>query len=100
MTSYSKTLKICRKAKSYMWVILNEWKWLTRWKTQMPGQYHETVQKEKKTKEVLGLSFFLWKLEAERAKGDELEIEQVAKKLSEGIRRSAGRLFHRAGAWW
>jgi hypothetical protein len=43
---------------------------------------------------------FLWKLEAERAKGDELEIERVVKKLSEGIRRSAGRVFHRAGAWW
>ena len=74
----------------------------------MPGQYRETVQKEKKTKEERsdGRDFqrkvlsFLWKLEAERAKGDELEIEQVVKKLSEGIRRSAGRLFHRAGAWW
>ena len=32
---------------------------------------------------------FLWKLQAERAKGDELEIEQVVEKLSEGIRRSA-----------
>ena len=41
---------------------------------------------------------FLGKLAAERAKGDELEIEQVVKKLSEGIRRSADRLFHRAGA--
>ena len=37
-----------------------------------------------------GFKFFLWKLEAERAKGDELEIEQVVKKLSEGILRSAG----------
>ena len=30
-----------------------------------------------------GFKFFLWKLEAERAKGDELEIEQVVKKLSD-----------------
>ena len=46
------------------------------------------------------LKFFLWTLEADRAHGDELETEQVVKKLSEGIRRSAGRLFHGAGAWW
>ena len=38
------------------------------------------------------------KARSRRAKGDELEIEQVIKKLSEGIRRSAGKLFHRAGA--
>ena len=44
-----------------------------------------------------GFMFFM-KLEAERAKDDELQIEQAVKKLSEGIRRSAGRLFHRARA--
>ena len=62
-----------RKAICELYEVNDGWKM----KKQMPGQYHETVQKEKKTKEVLGLSFFLWKLEAERAKGDELEIEQV-----------------------
>ena len=41
---------------------------------------------------------FLWKLEAERAKGDEFGMEQVVKKLPEGICRSA--VFHRAGARW
>jgi hypothetical protein len=44
-----------------------------------------------------GLKSFIMK-EAERAKGDELEIEQVVRKISKGIRRSVDGLFHRAGA--
>jgi hypothetical protein len=43
-----------------------------------------------------GFKFFM-KVRS-RAKGDQLKIEKWLKKLSEGICRSAGRLFHRAEA--
>ena len=41
-----KNKKLCE------WYEVNDgWKWLIIWKNQMPGQYDETVQTEKKTKE-------------------------------------------------
>jgi hypothetical protein len=69
-----------------MWMIWRECRMKMSGKSQMSGQYREPVQKEKKTNEQRSdgrgrFQAFLWKLEADSAKGDELEIEQVVKKL-------------------
>ena len=76
----------------------NGWTWLMRWKNQMPGQYHETVQKENKTirrkwvMEEKGFKFFLWKLQAERAKD---EVLKILNKLREYIGRPTRPTPHR-----
>ena len=95
--------------KKAMWVIWSEYcEWQmkmtyvmkkTKCQVNTVRQSRKRRLRRKRVMEEEGFKF-LWKLEAERAKGDGLEIEQVVKKLSEGILRSAGRLFHRAGAWW
>jgi uncharacterized protein YaiL (DUF2058 family) len=85
MTSYSKTMKICRKTKIYVSDMKGMMDENDLWDEKTKCQVNTVRQSRKRRRlrrkgviEEKGFNF-LWKLEAERAKGDELEIERVVK---------------------
>ena len=98
--------KCAEKQKSYV----SDMKWMTDendlWDEKTKCQVNTVRQSRKRRRlrrkgmiEEKGFKFFM-KVRSRKSKRCEFEIERVVKKLSEGIRRSACRLFHRAGACW